>query len=177
MIDTTSKILRGQDAVDAARTLANRDIGPPEAHQHGDTEVLFFAPGKGEDYTKRLDVIWKMVASGIIEDRHGKAADQFHHHFNIAKLGDYYASVNMFRIQGGRPKFTEKQMHHRAEVKKALAWLGKGMEASLVYHVAGLRKSVLSWCSERIGGMHNQVATGILLAGQDRLSDGYGISA
>jgi hypothetical protein len=174
----TANTLRGPAAAAAARALEQagaRDIGPPEAHGHGDTVVRIFKPGKGRDYAMRLDAIWRMVDKGIIEERHAKAADKFNLHFERAALGEHYQTINLFRVTGGIGDFTDDQMFHREQARRALDWLGKGLEASVVWHVAGARKSISSWCRVRFVPMHNQVATGLLLAGLDRLAEGYGI--
>jgi hypothetical protein len=97
---------------------------------------------------RTVDTLGKMLRAGTITEEMHDAAKDFQAAFIIAQL-DPLRALPMVRVPGtGRePDLSERQLHARRRVHKAMAALGGiGSPAgSCVWHVVGLQRSLREW--------------------------------
>jgi hypothetical protein len=97
---------------------------------------------------RTVDTLGKMLRAGTIDDAMHDAAKDFQAAFITANL-DPIRALPILRVPGtGRdPDFSERQLHARDRVHKALEALGglSSPAGSCVWHVVGLQRSVREW--------------------------------
>jgi hypothetical protein len=131
---------------------------------------------------RTVDTLGKMLRAGTIDQAMHDAAKDFQAAFIIAQL-DPLRALPVLRVPGtGRePDLSERQLHARRRVHKAIAALGgiSSPAGSCVWHVVGLQRSVREWAMRQGWGgrlVDHKAAAGILIAALGVLAAhlGYG---
>jgi hypothetical protein len=120
---------------------------------------------------RTVDTLGKMLRAGTIDRAMHDAGQDFQAGFIIAQL-DPLRALPVLRVPGtGRePELSERQLHARRRVHKAMAALGgiSSPAGSCVWHVVGLQRSVREWAMRQGWGgrsVDHKAAAGILIAG------------
>jgi hypothetical protein len=128
---------------------------------------------------RSVDTLTKMLRAGTITQEMHDAARAFQAAFTIANL-DPIRALPILRVPGtGRdPNFSERQLHARDRVHKALEALGgiSSPAGSCVWHVVGLQRSVREWAMRQGWGgrsVDQKEAKGILIAALGMLARQY----
>jgi hypothetical protein len=131
-------------------------------------------------HPRTVDTLGKMLRSGTIDQSMHDAAKDFQAAFIIAQL-DPLRALPILRVPGtGRePDLTERQLHARCRVHKAMAALGgiSSPAGSCVWHVVGLQRSVREWAIRQGWGgqpVRQEQAQGILVAALGMLAGHFG---
>jgi hypothetical protein len=131
---------------------------------------------------RSVDTLGKMLRVGTIDQAMHDAAKDFQAAFIVAEL-DPLRALPVLRVPGtGRePQLSERQLHARRHVHKAMAALGgiSSPAGSCVWHVVGLQRSVREWAMRQGWGgrpVRQEQAQGILVAALGVLTAhlGYG---
>jgi hypothetical protein len=131
---------------------------------------------------RTVDTLGKMLRAGTIDQEMHDAAKDFQASFILANL-DPIKALPILRVPGtGRePDLSERQLHARCRVYKAMAALGgiSSPAGSCVWHVIGLQRSVREWAMRQGWGgrpVEQTEARGILVAALGMLAAqlGYG---
>jgi hypothetical protein len=131
---------------------------------------------------RTVDTLGKMLRAGTITSEMHDAAQDFQAAFIVAQL-DPLRALPILRVPGaGRePDLSERQLHARRRVHKAMAALGgiSSPAGSCVWHVVGLQRSVREWAMRQGWGgrpVDHKAAAGILIAALGMLAVhlGYG---
>jgi hypothetical protein len=131
---------------------------------------------------RSVDTLGKMLRAGTIDQAMHDAAKDFQAAFIVAQL-DPLRALPVLRVPGtGRePQLSERQLHARRHVHKAMAALGgiSSPAGSCVWHVVGLQRSVREWAMRQGWGgrpVRQEQAQGILVAALGVLTAhlGYG---
>jgi hypothetical protein len=131
---------------------------------------------------RTVDTLGKMLRAGTIDQAMHDAAKDFQAAFIVAQL-DPLRALPVLRVPGtGRePQLSERQLHARRHVHKAMAVLGgiSSPAGSCVWHVVGLQRSVREWAMRQGWGgrpVRQEQAQGILVAALGVLTAhlGYG---
>jgi hypothetical protein len=119
---------------------------------------------------RTVDTLGKMLRAGTIDQAMYDAAKDFQAAFIVAQL-DPLRALPILRVPGtGRePDLSERQLHARRRVHKAMAALGgiSSPAGSCVWHVVGLQRSVREWAMRQGWGgrpVRQEQAQGILVA-------------
>ena len=119
---------------------------------------------------RTVDTLGKMRKAGTITPEMHDAAKDFQASFIVANL-DQLRALPILRVPGmGRePDLSERQLHARRRVHKALEALGgiSSPAGSCVWHVVGLQRSVREWAIRQGWGgrpVRQEQAPGILVA-------------
>ena len=121
-----------------------------------------------------------MLRAGTITQEMHDAAKDFQASFIVAQL-DSLRAMPLLRVPGtGRePDLSERQLHARHRVHKAMAALGgiSSPAGSCVWHVVGLQRSVREWAIRQGWGgrpVRQEQAQGILIAVLGMLAAHFG---
>jgi hypothetical protein len=121
-----------------------------------------------------------MLRAGTIDQAMHDAAKDFQAAFIFAQL-DPLRALPILRVPGtGRePDLSERQLHARRPVHRAMAALGGicSPAGSCVWHVIGLQRSVREWAMRQGWGgrpVDHKAAAGILTAGLGMLAGHFG---
>jgi hypothetical protein len=124
-----------------------------------------------------------MLRSGTITEEMHDAAKDFQASFIVANL-DPLRALPILRVPGtGRdPDLSERQIHARHRVHKALEALGgiSSPAGSCVWHVVGLQQSVREWSIRQGWGgrpVEQKEAKGILVAALGMLAGHSGLNS
>ena len=119
---------------------------------------------------RTVDTLGKMLRAGTIDEAMHDAAKDFQADFIVANL-DPLRALPILRVPGtGRePDQSERQLHAKRRVHKALEALGgiSSPAGSCVWHVVGLQRSVREWAIRQGWGgrpVRQEQAQGILVA-------------
>jgi hypothetical protein len=162
--------------------MSNR-IKPPEVRGHRLEEVREKdTDGRIVVHHRTVDTLGKMLRAGTITPEMHNSAKDFQAAFIVANL-DPLRALPILRVPGtGRePDLSERQLHARCWVHKAMAALGgiSSPAGSCVWHVVGLQRSVREWALRQGWGgrpVRQEQAQGILVAALGVLAAhlGYG---
>jgi hypothetical protein len=119
---------------------------------------------------RTVDTLGKMLRAGTITPEMHDAACDLQAAFIIANF-DPLRAVPILRVPGTErePDLSERQLHARRRVHKAMAALGgiSSPAGSCVWHVVGLQRSVREWAMRQGWGgrpVRQEQAQGILVA-------------
>jgi hypothetical protein len=119
---------------------------------------------------RTVDTLGKMLRAGTIDQAMRDASKDFQASFIVAQL-DPLRALSVLRVLGtGRePDLSERQLHARRRVHKAMAALGgiRSPAGSCVWHVVGLQQSVREWALRQGWNgrpVRQEQAQGILVA-------------
>ena len=129
---------------------------------------------------RTVDTLGKMLRAGTIDHAMHDAAKDFQASFIVAQL-DPLKALAILRVPGaGRePDLSERQLHARRRVHKAMAALGgiSSPAGSCVWHVVGLQQSIREWAMRQGWGgrpVRQEQAQGILVAALGMLAAHFG---
>jgi hypothetical protein len=131
---------------------------------------------------RTVDTLGKMLRAGTVTPEMHDAAKDFQAAFIIANL-DPLRALPILRVPGTghEPDLSERQLHARCRVHKAMAALGgiSSPAGSCVWHVVGLQRSVREWALRQGWGgrpVRQEQAQGILIAALGMMAAhlGYG---
>jgi hypothetical protein len=127
-----------------------------------------------------VDTLGRMLKSGTIDQAMHDAGRDFQAAFILAQL-DPLRALPILRVPGtGRePDLSERQLHARRRVHRAMAALGgiNSPAGSCVWHVVGLQRSVREWALRQGWGgrsVRQEQAQGIVVAALGMLGAHYG---